>query len=195
MWKSFRGFLARLLSVVANLALVVLIALEYWHDGQVLLDQVIQAGGISVIPKSLQWHALDAPVLLVAVWANHYSSEAGTQDWFSRWVIDFIPSLLVGVVSAVTFGIALLAFESGFAWGKVEMIAPVGAFFVAALYDILFNQRKNVQRLANGKDMPIDVSANSGRIISELAINDESVERVANQLATRLEVILAAKSS
>lgn len=153
MFTSVNGFFARIISALANIAIVIVVFVEYWQRGGMVLDQIAQYAPKEYIPTSVQLHYFDALIIVIAIWANHHSARAGLNEWFMRWVVDFTPSLAALLVTGATFTIASMSLMSGFSWEKAQVIAPITAFFVCSVYDIWVNQRDNVRRTF-GEDVP-----------------------------------------
>jgi hypothetical protein len=166
--RFINGVFARLLSAAANILVVVIVIVEYWQAGGVVLDKIALYAPKDYIPSAFELHYFDAFVIVVAIWANHHSARAGLNGRFMRWMVDFVPSLIALVVTGTTLAIAGSSLMSGFSWSKMSAVMPIFAFFACALYDILVNQRDNGNiRFGEG-------SSGSGPVGSESDSTEES---------------------
>ncbi len=184
------GFFTCILSAVANIALIVLIGLEYWDASGIVLDQIRVVVGPTAqtisIPAAEELHYLDVALLLLAAWANWKAKTIGLSGWFWRWVVDFVPSAGVFVVSFVTAAVAVIALTRGFDWHRLLVAIPILAILVEAAWDVRFNHKKNLQRLANGKDVEFheehvetpSTSAPHPRRAVEVVLSQGSVEAI-----------------
>lgn len=196
--RSIVGFLACTLSAVLNLALILLIGLEYWDATGLVLDQIIVVVGPTAktlsIPTAAELHFLDPAAVLLAAWANSKARTVGLTGWFWRWGVDFAPSLGVLIVSFVTAAVMVIALMRGFDWHRLLAAVPILTIFVEAFWDVFFNHRRNLKRIVNGSDdEPVareepaaSASSVQPRRAVEVVLADASVKAIGAEVSRHL---------